>query len=61
MTIESRQAEVHVDFEAIESIQETKDGRMQLTYFLPNKEGTGFNKKTEIYDCFEIDAILKVF
>jgi|APCry1669190288_1035285.scaffolds.fasta_scaffold532847_1 hypothetical protein len=53
-TIESRQSQLRIDFEAVESITETKDTRLEITYFQTNSNGNGFTKKTETYECFEI-------
>lgn len=61
MTIESRQKVINVEFDAIDSITETKDGRLQIIYMLPNSDGNGFSKKNDTFDCFEIADILKVF
>lgn len=61
MTIESRQNETRVEFDSIESITETKDGRMNLIYFVVNADGNGFTKRNETYECFEIADIVKAF
>ena len=59
MCLESRQSELKIDFEAIESITETKDGRLGLTYF--KTDGNGFKKKEETFECFEIHDIIKCY
>ncbi len=50
-----------MEFEAIESISEKVDGRLQIVYFLANKDGNGFSKKSETFECFEVHDIIKVF
>jgi hypothetical protein len=59
LTLESRQTELKIDFEAIESIVETKDGRLCLIYFKTG--GQGFKKKEDTFECFEIHDIIKCY
>ena len=59
LSLESRQSELKIDFEAIESINETKDGRLGLIYF--RTEGGGFKKKEDLFECFEIHDIIKCY
>jgi hypothetical protein len=59
LSIESRQKLVRIECESIEAVAETKDGRLAISYFAQKKEG--FQKKTELFECFEIGDIVKVF
>lgn len=59
--IESRQSQLKIDFEAVESVAETKDARLAISYFQTNSDGNGFTKKSETFECFEIHDIIKVF
>lgn len=61
MTIESRKRLMQVEFEAIEQVSESKEGRLNIEYFSANKLGSGFSKKSVTFDCFEVSDIVKVF
>jgi hypothetical protein len=50
---------MRIDFEAVESLAESKDERLSLTYF--STESSGFKKVTEAYDCFEIPDLIKCY
>jgi hypothetical protein len=34
---------------------------LRIVYFIANADGNGFSKKTETFDCFEIQAIIKTY
>ena len=61
MTIESKKRLLQVEFEAIEQVSESKEGRLSIEYFSANKLGSGFSKKSVNFDCFEVSDIVKVF
>ena len=61
MAIESRKRLLQVDFEAIEHVSESKEGRLSIEYFTVNKLGSGFSKKSVTFDCFEVADIVKVY
>lgn len=52
---------MQVDLEAVESISETQEGRLRMVYFAANVDANGFSKRTETFDCFEINDILKTY
>ena len=50
-----------MNFDNIAGFDEYKDGKLEVVYFVPNKENTGFIKKSEIYDCMDTQELIKTF
>lgn len=61
LSVESRQKVVRVELESVEAVRETKDGRLAVSYFAQKKDGSGFSKHSDLYECFEIEDVVKVF
>jgi hypothetical protein len=61
LVIDSKQYEAEINFESIEEMEETdEEYRLSLTFLAPG-EGGETQQVTEIFECFEIEQLLKVF
>ena len=60
LIIDSKAYEISVEFESIENISETKDGKLNLQYYVPGDNGN-MMKRNEMYDCFEHEEFVKVY
>lgn len=66
MIIDSRQFKYTIDCEDIEDFSESKDGKLQLLYYLPDPKNTEsppskYLRKQETFDCCENQLLVKVF
>ena len=62
LIIDSRSYMNTVNLMNVENLEETKDGRLTLVYFIADQKQDGkFNKKQEIYDCCENELILRTW
>ncbi|CDW74319.1 UNKNOWN [Stylonychia lemnae] len=60
LIIDSKTSEISVNFDNIDEVQETKDGKLNILYFIPGDSGNML-KRNENYECFEIEEFLKVY
>ena len=60
MIIDSKQFEAEINFESIDEMEETDDERLSITYIVPT-ENQGSQRMMELFECFEIDEILKAY
>lgn len=61
LLIDSKQYEAEINFESIEEMEETdEEYRLSLTFLAPSENGET-KQVTEIFECFEIDELLKIF
>lgn len=60
MVIDCKAYEIAVSVKDIDSLEETKDGKIQIVYSVPDEDG-GMKKFNELYDCFETEDILRTF
>jgi hypothetical protein len=60
LIIDCKAYEIAVSFKDIESLEETKDGKVSIVYYVPEESGK-LVKRTELYDCFETEDIIRTF
>ncbi len=60
MLIDCKAYEIAVSVRDIDSLEETKDGKIAIVYSVPDEHGD-FKKFDEVYDCFETEDILRTF
>ena len=62
LVIDSRSFENTINCENIEEFSESKDGYLNLTYYIPGLGNSSkFTRKQEQYDCCENKFLLKTF
>eukprot|EP00347_Sterkiella_histriomuscorum_P016614 403352511 len=60
LIIDCKDYEVSVEFESVENILGTKDGKIQMLYYVPQDNGS-MQKRSEVYDLFETEEFLNVY
>ena len=61
LVVDCKKYEMQINLESIMVMQENKDGKLSIVYYVPKSKKEGFKKKSDTYDCFEIQDILKLF
>lgn len=60
MVIDCKAYEIAVSVRDIETLEETKDGKIAIVYTVPDEDGNP-KRFNELYDCFETEDILRTF
>lgn len=42
-------------------MEETEDERLCITFLAPSENGGGLQRTQELYDCFEISKVMRLF
>lgn len=60
--IDSKKLKTTINVDSIDTFRESKDGRINVVYYLPSKSKDGpLLKKNQSYEVCESDILLKIF